>query len=132
MAGMGGEVSFKGDDKLVRALIAAGAGAATVLGAALYEEGSLAFRQSQKEVPVRKGYLKNSGRLSQPETEGGKVSVTITYGSAAADYAAPVHDLNKRYNNGRKWHYVSDPVRARIQNLDQRLAKRIERSLGGF
>jgi hypothetical protein len=91
----------------------------------------LAFRQTQKEVPVRKGYLKNSGRLGQPEhTAGGDIEVAITYGSSAADYAAPVHDLNKNYNNGRKWHYVSDPVQGRVDGLEARLGKRINRILG--
>lgn len=120
-----------GAEKLIAALDRAGARADDVLAEALHQEGQLAFRQSQKEVPIRKGYLKDSGRLSQPERDGGGgVEVTITYGSAAADYAAPVHDLNKNYRNGRKWHYVDDPVLARVNGLDGRLAKRIDRILG--
>lgn len=120
-----------GQDALIRVLTGAAAGAPEVLGQALYEEGQMAFKQSQKEVPVRKGYLKNSGRLSQPMSTGaGAVSVEITYGSSAADYAAPVHDLNKNYRNGRKWHYVADPVKARIEGLEGRLIKRIDRILG--
>jgi hypothetical protein len=125
------DVELLGQPKLIQALIAAGRFAPQALGQALYEEGSMAFKQSQKEVPVRKGYLKNSGRITL-EQAGGDVEVTITYGSAAADYAAPVHDLNKNYRNGRKWHYVADPVKARTNGMDQRLAKRINRSIEGM
>jgi hypothetical protein len=120
-----------GQDALIRVLLQAAGGAPQVLGEALHEEGQMAFRQTQKEVPVRKGYLKNSGRLSQPEGSGaGNVTVTITYGSSAADYAAPVHDLNKNYRNGRKWHYVADPVMGRVDGMEARLEKRIARILG--
>ncbi len=124
------EVELLGQPALIKALIEAAAGAPQVLGEALYEEGGMAFKQTQKEVPIRKGYLKNSGRLSQPEASGnGDMSVAITYGSSAAAYAAPVHDLNKNYRNGRKWHYVADPVLARANGMDQRIAKRINRIL---
>lgn len=125
------DVEMVGQDALLSLLLDAARGAPEVLGEALYEEGQMAFKQTQKEVPVRKGYLKNSGRLSQPEANGnGDMSVAITYGSSAADYAAPVHDLNKNYRNGRKWHYVSDPVLARVQGMEGRLSKRIDRILG--
>lgn len=125
------EVEVLGQDALISALLDAADGAPEALGQGLYEEGQMAFRQTQKEVPIRKGYLKNSGRLSPPEmTGGGNVSVAITYGSSATKYAAPVHDLNKNYRNGRKWHYVSDPVLARVDGMEARLAKRITRNLG--
>ncbi len=124
------EVEVLGQPALIAALISAAAGAPEVLAQALYEEGEMAFRQTQKEVPIRKGYLKNSGRLSQPEqSPGGNVTVAITYGSSAAAYAGPVHDLNKNYRNGRKWHYVADPVMARTNGMDRRLANRINRIL---
>lgn len=127
------DVNLIGQDALIKVLTKAARGAPEVLGNALHEEGQMAFRQTQKEVPVRKGYLKNSGRLGQPESSpGGTISVAITYGSTAADYAAPVHDLNKNYRGGRKWHYVSDPVMGRVRGLDGRLAKRIERNMGGI
>lgn len=124
------DVEVLGQTPLIEALKGAARRSPEVLGAALYEEGEMAFRQTQKEVPIRKGYLKNSGRLHQPVQDGaGNVEVAITYGSTAARYAAAVHDLDKNYRNGRKWHYVADPIMARVQGMEGRLVKRIDRIL---
>lgn len=120
-------VTLLGHEKLTRALLTSGPLIVEDLSRGLYEEAQLAFRQSQKEVPVRDGYLKNSGRLHLPVISGSKVNVDITYGSTAVDYAAPVHELNKKYRRGRKRYYLRDPVQARVPRLEIRLAKRIQR-----
>jgi hypothetical protein len=125
-----GEFNVLGQDDLISAITETADGAVEAFGRALHEEGSMAFRRTQREVPVRKGYLKNSGRITQPEVNGnGDISVTITYGSSATKYAAAVHDLNKNYRNGRKWRYVADPVQARIPGMADRIIKRITRNL---
>lgn len=125
------DVQVTGQESLVRLLIQAGPQGDEVLSQALYEEGQLAFRQSQKEVPVRWGNLKGSGRLHPPALMGGMVEVKITYGSTAVDYAVYVHEQQKKYNRGRKWKYLYDPVQARVSGLDRRLSKRVARILGG-
>ncbi|QGJ88106.1 minor capsid protein [Arthrobacter phage Edmundo] len=122
-------VTLAGHDALTRILAAAGMQAPAVLGDVLYREGQLAFRQTQKEVPVKWGNLKNSGRLHPPKQAGTDVEVLITYGSTAVKYAAAVHEKNKNYRNGRKWKYVHDPVVARADGMEQRIVKRIQRSM---
>lgn len=121
------DVQLAGVESLVRMMVQAGAQAPEALGKGLYQEGQLAFRQSQKEVPVRWGNLKDSGRLWPPMVVGGNVEVRITYGSTAVQYAAAVHEKNKKYRKGRKWKYVYDPVTARVDGLEGRLGKRIAR-----
>jgi hypothetical protein len=124
-------VDLVGSDRLIRLLIAAGGGAGEAMERGLYEEGQLAFRGSQKEVPYRFGILKGSGRLFPPSSDGaGNVEVVLGYGGAAKKYAAAVHELDKNYNNGKKRYYLLDPVQARVPNMDARLAKRIERIIG--
>lgn len=120
-------VRLIGSKELTRALLSSGPAIVEDFARGIYEEGQLAFRQSQKEVPVRDGYLKNSGRLHQPVIRGTRVDVDITYGSSAVDYAAPVHELQKNYRGGRKRYYLKDPVQARVPNMEARLARRIQR-----
>lgn len=120
-------VRVLGNQQLARALLAAGPALVEDFARGIYEEGQLAFRQSQKEVPVRDGFLKNSGRLHLPVISGTRVDVDITYGSSAVDYAAPVHELQKNYREGRKRYYLKDPVEARVPNMEARLARRIQR-----
>ncbi|ASR83910.1 hypothetical protein SEA_SHROOMS_29 [Arthrobacter phage Shrooms] len=122
-------VTLTGAAALTRILEAAGVNAPAVLGDVLYREGQLAFRQTQKEVPVKWGNLKNSGRLHPPAQSGADVEVLITYGSTAVDYAAAVHEKNKNYKNGRKWKYVHDPVAARAEGMESRIVRRIQRSM---
>jgi hypothetical protein len=123
------DVELTGIESLVRMMVLAGAKAPEALGQALYQEGQLAFRQSQKEVPVKLGNLKGSGRLWPPTVVGGNVEIRISYGSTAVTYAAAVHERNKKYKKGRKWKYVYDPVTARVNGLEGRLGKRIARIL---
>lgn len=122
-------VNLLRNDSLIKRLVGAGGEATPAMAKGLYEEGQLGFRDSQKQVPYRKGILKGSGRLFQPTVSGDRVDVTLGYGGAARKYAAPVHDLNKNYRKGKKWHYLSDPINKRAEGMDRRMAKRIERIL---
>lgn len=120
-----------GGDQIVRLLLRAGAGVGPALARGLYEEGQLAFRDSQKQVPYRWGILKGSGNLSEPAVSGTNVDIEITYGGGAMKYAMAVHELDKNYRSGKKRYYLLDPVQARIPNMDRRLGRRIERIMGG-
>lgn len=123
-------VELIGSGKMVEVLMRAGVGAGPALARGLYEEGQLAFRDSQKQVPYRFGTLKDSGRLEEPVMQGDGVEVVISYGGDARKYAAAVHELDKNYNKGKKRYYLLDPVQARVPGFDGRIAKRIERVIG--
>lgn len=90
------------------------------LGAALYEEASAIFAESQLEVPVDTGRLRASGGVSPPI---GRTDpyVRIFYGT---DYALPVHErINVPHTVG-KAKYLEDPFRRAIPGLLDRLAMR--------
>ncbi|WIC89048.1 hypothetical protein SEA_OTTAWA_105 [Arthrobacter phage Ottawa] len=123
-------VELVGSGKLVHMLIQAGAEATPALARALYEEGQLAFRTSQKRVPYRFGILKGSGRVFPPEVQAGDVNVTLGYGGNARKYAAAVHEINKNYRNGKSYKYLLTAVEERVAGFDSRIAKRIERIIG--
>lgn len=124
------DVQLVGTEALVKLLIAAGAEATPALARALYEEGQLAFRTSQKRVPYRFGILKGSGRVFPPEVNGDDVDVTLGYGGAARKYAIHVHEINKNYRNGKTYKYLSSAVEERQAGMEARVAKRIDRIMG--
>lgn len=119
-----------GGDQMLSLLLHREQGTAGAMGRALYEEAQIAFRNSQKQVPYRKGILKGSGRIHPPSVVGDTVDVQLGYGGAARKYAAAVHEIRKNYRKGKKAFYLSDPVEARIPGLDRRLGKRMDRILG--
>lgn len=85
----------------------------------------VAFRQSQREVPVRTGVLKNSGQLTGPEQAGAAlVRARITYGGAASRYAAIQHDdRTLRHPRGGKAGFVTDPVNDAIPDIRARMER---------
>ncbi len=89
------------------------------LGAALYEEASLIFVESQEEVPVDTGRLLNSGGVSPPI---GKTNprVEIFYGT---DYALPVHERDTPHVIGKS-KFLEDPFRRAVPGMLDRLAER--------
>lgn len=128
-----------------------------ICGAALTECGEEIMTNSQKEVPVLTGALKNSGRVfgawggrtryarsglgmmtgqaaSSIGGMGGEgAQVTLAYGGTAMKYALVQHertDLN--HPRGGKAHYLSDPAKSYSlgSRLGQFIGKKLERALG--
>jgi hypothetical protein len=147
--GLIGSVEIVGHDELVALMVRAGATAQPMLARVLKEEADLIMRNSQEEVPLRFGALKNSARVQNPVFAGGEVSVTLSYGSSAVAYAMYQHagqredgsHVVRNYGmsapggnaagNGKKKQYLSDPVEAAIPGMDARLAMKLEEILGG-
>lgn len=123
-------VQFLGNRELARILAKGGSDIVPMLGQALFEEAHLGMRESQAIVPFRFGHLKGSKRVFLPDVTGTSVEVWMGYGGAARKYAKPLHDNKGGYysfRNGKRDHYLSDPVEARAEGLDKRLLKRIDR-----
>jgi len=123
MAGV--KVDWDGIDRLIRGLAVVGADAGKIAVQSLNAEAQLVFRDSQRQVPYRKGALRSSGRVEPATIDGSTISVEITYGSTAAQYALFVHEIPKNYNHGKKDHYLSDPVEAAAPHMGERISKRI-------
>lgn len=118
-------------EPLARMLAEAGDEIVPALAQALYEEGQLAFAESQRLVPRDTGTLAGSGTLEPPDTTGTAVTVRLGYGGAASDYALIVHeDPNATHTGGRTFKYLEVPVLARVPKLEQNVAARINRILG--
>jgi len=97
---------------------------------AVMEEAQIAFRNSQRIVPVDKSPLKQSGMILPPKISGTRVTVELGYGGAASAYAMRQHeDMTYLHKSGKSAKYLENPVRDRIPNLEQRLYRRLQRIL---
>jgi len=103
------------------------------VGQALTEEAQIMFRNSQRRVPVDTGTLRRSGVILPVRKVGVDWEIEMGYGGAASEYALDQHErADYRHAEGKTWKYLEGPVRERMPNLEQNIAKRIQRILGAI
>lgn len=106
-------------------------GALPIVAGSFYRwaEGTMTESKEQ-EVPVDTGALRSSGTV-EVETSDTRVEVSLGFGGAASNYAVAVHETNKNYRGGRKWKYLEDPIKRRIDLLNSQIASDLEAFAGG-
>jgi hypothetical protein len=120
------EVNWEGLDVLQAYIKQGIPSAAQATRRQVYQSTHRAFTQSQIQVPVRTGALKNSG--SMKETEDGLW--VIGYGGTAASYALAVHEnLTAHHKPPTKAKYLEDPVRDEKLRLVEELGKEVEAAI---
>lgn len=120
-------IQLVGMEKLQRLLVAGGRPAVQAVGKALYEEALEAFDKSQDVVPVDTGVLRSSGNVDAPKWSGDSVSVDISYGGAASQYAMIVHEsLEARHAAGKSAKYLETPVVQQTDGMSSRIAEKVE------
>jgi hypothetical protein len=64
------------------------------VAAAMYVEAQHIMTEAKRRCPVSPhgGTLRASGMVSEPERSGERISVTLSFGGAASDYAIAVHE----------------------------------------
>ena len=125
-------IEIQNIEKLVNLLTKGGAGARQALFQTLYSEAQIAFGESQREVPVDKGNLRNSGQAHGIKVNrfGDTLEITLGYGGVAASYALIVHeDMTARHKGGTKAKYLEDPIKRRSNGLGTRLLSGVENAL---
>lgn len=125
--------TWNGIDNMTTTLKVSSGDIVRAVGQSLSESAQLVMRESQRQVPVRDGYLIGSGTVNEPKFSNGFVKVTMGYGGAAAKYALYVHNSPYEKNwtkPGTKSHFLSDPLAAATVEIQGRLAKRIGGILG--
>ena len=125
-------IEIENIEKLINVLQKGGAGARQALRQSLYVEAQIAFAESQREVPVDKGHLRDSGQAYgiQVNSFGDTLEITLGYGGVAASYALIVHeDMNARHKCGTKAKYLEDPIKRRSNGLAGRLLSSVENAL---
>lgn len=124
------KVEILGAEALTQVLAKAGDKAIPALKQALTEEAQLAFRESQRLVPVDTGTLRASGQVMTAKEVGNGVEIIMGYGGAASAYAMRQHeDLSYKHREGKQAKYLEQPILARKEKLRANIVKRIERIL---
>lgn len=96
------------------------------VGRAIYQEAQIEMTESKRRVPVDTGVLRASGMVSLPEREGRNISVTLSYGGAAEDYAIPVHEnLEAHHTNGQA-KYLESVLNESRQHMAERIGRRVD------
>jgi hypothetical protein len=128
------EVIFPDLERIQRAIIASGPAGVKAAARALRSEAQDAFAVSQDEVPVDTGALKASGRV-RPEVgvyeRGNELSVELTYGGTAMEYAIIVHENLESFHPHGKAKYLEDPMSRQVQGISGRIADKVEAAMKG-
>lgn len=98
----------------------------------LYVEGGIEMTESKRRCPVditedapHPGQLRASGRVSRPERRGRQISVTLSYGGPAIDYAIHVHENPDAFHPVGQWKYLESVINESEPHMAGRLARRI-------
>lgn len=107
------------------------------IAGALYRRGEFIMADSKENhVPVDLGTLRGSGTVHPPKRSGREVSVEMTYGGAAKDYAIAVHEHPSKHSPpswrgkgvsfspaGHGAKYLEKPLMAAVRTMPQDLAR---------
>jgi hypothetical protein len=113
-------VELEGADRLARLFQrASDRGSLDVLAKAMVGKANAILNESKRIVPFyvgprrAGGTLKDSGTVEKPKIDATGIEVEITYGGAAAAYAAVQHwDTTLNHPNGKQALYLLTPVEA--------------------
>lgn len=97
----------------------------SIVEKSMFAEATVVLNESKKIVPYRTRALQTSGQVERPKTSGGRYSIEITYGGAAAPYAVYVHEIPKNYNHGRQWKFLETPFMAHADKFERHVKERI-------
>lgn len=100
------------------------------VAAALYQEAQIEMTESKRRVPVDTGTLRASGFVAEPVRKGRNISVTLSYGGAAEDYAIPVHENLEAFHRIGQAKYLESVLNESAPHMAGRVAARVHLDKG--
>lgn len=101
------------------------------IGSALRAEAEIEMTEAKRRTPVKTGALRASGMVTGPTVSGGEISVTMSFGGGAVDYAIEVHEnLAMFHPRGGQAKFLESVVLESAPYLGQRVAERMSKGLG--
>lgn len=104
------------------------------IGAALFQEGQIEMTEAKRRTPVSPlparngvvpGTLRASGTVHEPDYSGKHVSVTLSFGGAAEDYAIVQHERLDYHHTTGQAKYLESVLNESRQYMLARLARRL-------
>lgn len=102
------------------------------VGAGLYQEAQIEMTEAKRRTPVditpnapHPGQLRASGHIERPERQGRSISVTLSFGGAADDYAVHVHENPDAFHPIGQWKYLESVLNESRSHMAARLARRL-------
>lgn len=114
------------------------------VAAALYQEGQIEMTESKRRCPVSPtraqlkamgrsapkdhvpGTLRASGTVHPPVRAGRRISVTLSYGGAASDYAVPQHERLDFVHTTGQAKYLESVLNESAGHMAARIAARVQ------
>lgn len=102
------------------------------VGAAIYQEGQIEMTEAKRRTPVdvtkdapHPGQLRASGRVHEPVRNGRNISVTLSFGGAAVDYAIYVHEILGNIHKVGQAKYLESVLNESRSSMLGRIAARV-------
>jgi len=92
---------------------------------ALHTEAEFVMTNAKERTPVEFGVLKASGQTHPPKVKAGEVSVALTFGGDAREYAIYVHENLHAFHPVGEAKFLERAVLEAAPHLPSRVAKRI-------
>lgn len=126
---MASAFALRGSTELEARLLRLAQRVPTAFAAALFEEAEIEMTEAKERTPVDLGALKNSGTVHPPEI-GRTISVRLTFGNVAVDYAVYVHEDLEAFHRVGQAKYLESVLMESRPFLGARVARRVD--LGGL
>jgi len=98
--------------------------------ASLYQSAEEIMTESKSNyVPVDTGALRASGFVQPPIIDDRSISVALSYGGPAVDYALVVHENPDARHPHGQWKYLETPLKAHVGDVADRVIEAIKRAM---
>jgi hypothetical protein len=102
----------------------------TAMERAFFKFGNTEMTEAKRLTPVEFGDLRDSGEVSPPEWEGDNLTMELSFGGSASEYAMAVHEDMEAHHDQGEAKFLEKPLNASEPYMDQRVGADFARFLG--
>ena len=124
-----------GADDMIKKIKAVAAKFPDRVAAAIYQEAQIEMTEAKRRTPVSPlpapkgvvpGTLRASGTVHEPVRNGRNISIQMSFGGAASDYAVVQHENPDFIHTTGQSHYLSSVLEESRPYMLTRIAKRVD------